>query len=45
MDGPTEYWMISTGSEEPGINGMLSKRISGQIGITNTILVTSIDKF
>ncbi len=45
-DGPMDYWIINTGSEkEPGINGGLSKRIPGQIGITNTITVTSIDEF
>lgn len=46
MDGPMDYWMITTGyEEESGINGGLSKRIPGQIGITNTITVPSIDKF
>ena len=45
-DGPMDYWMIDTGSKkEPGINGGLSKRIPGQIGITNTITVTSVDEF
>ena len=45
-DGPMEYWIINTGSEkESGINGGLSKRIPGQIGITNTITVSSIDEF
>ncbi|MBI1662161.1 MAG: VOC family protein [Nitrosopumilus sp.] len=45
-DGPIDYWTITTGSDkEPGINGGLSKRIPGQIGITNTITVSSIDEF
>ena len=44
-DGPTDYWMATTGTEEPGINGGLSKRMPGQIGITNTITVSSVDEF
>ena len=44
-DGPMDYWMATTGNEEPGINGGLSKRIPGQMGMTNTINVPSIDKF
>ena len=44
-DGPTDYWIVTTGTKEPGINGGLSKRIPGQMGMTNTITVTSINKF
>ena len=44
-DGPMDYWMTTTGSKEPGINGGLSKRMPGQMGIVNTIDVPSIDKF
>ncbi len=45
-DGPMEYWMIKTGDEkEPGINGGLSKRMPGQIGMTNTIDVSSVDEY
>ena len=44
-DGPADYWTITTGTEEPGINGGLSKRVPGQIGITNTITVPSVDEF
>ena len=41
-----DYWVINTDSEEdPGINGRLSKRIPDQIGMTNTITVSSIDEF
>jgi len=36
--------MVKTGDEEPRINGGLSKRMSGQIGMTNTINVMSIDE-
>lgn len=44
-NGPMDYWMAITGTEEPGINGGLSKRMPGQIGITNTITVPSVDEF
>jgi hypothetical protein len=44
-DGPMDYWMVTTGAKEPGIDGGLSKRIPGQMGITNTIDVPSIDVF
>ena len=44
-DGPMDYWMAITGTEEPGINGGLSKRMPGQMGITNTITVPSVDEF
>ena len=44
-DGPMDYWMANTGTEEPGINGGLSKRMPGQLGMTNTISVPSVDDF
>lgn len=44
-DGPMDYWMAKTGTKEPGIDGGMSKRMPGQIGITNTINVPSIEKF
>jgi predicted enzyme related to lactoylglutathione lyase len=44
-DGPMDYWMATTGTKEPGINGGLSKRMPGQMGMTNTITVPSVDKF
>jgi predicted enzyme related to lactoylglutathione lyase len=44
-DGPMDYWMAKTGTEQPGIDGGMSKRIPGQIGMTNTINVPSVDKF
>lgn len=44
-DGPMDYWMANTGTEEPGINGGLSKRMPGQLGMTNTISVPSVDNF
>jgi len=44
-DGPMDYWMVKTGDNEVGINGGLSKRMPGQMGITNTINVLSVDEF
>lgn len=45
-DGPMEYWMIKTGDDkQPGINGGMAKRMPGQIGMTNTIEVPSIDEY
>jgi len=44
-DGPMEYWFAKTGTKEPGIDGGLSKRMPGQMGIVNTIDVPSIDEF
>ena len=44
-DGPMNYWMAKTSTEEPGIDGGISKRIPGQIGMTNTITVPSVDEF
>jgi predicted enzyme related to lactoylglutathione lyase len=45
-DGPMEYWMIKTGEEgQPGINGGMARRMPGQIGMTNTIEVPSLDEY
>lgn len=44
-DGPMDYWMAKTGTEEPGIDGGLSKRMPGQMGMTNTVSVSSVDEF
>ena len=45
-DGPMEYWMIKTGEDsEPGINGGLARRMPGQIGMTNTVTVKSLDEY
>ena len=45
-DGPMEYWMIRTGDDsQPGINGGMARRMPGQIGMTNTIEVPSIDEY
>jgi predicted enzyme related to lactoylglutathione lyase len=42
-DGPTEYWMIDTGKEGPGINGGMMRRRPGA-ATTNTIGVDSVDE-
>ena len=44
-DGPMDYWMTKTGEEQPGIDGGMSKRMPGQMGMTNTINVSSVDDF
>ena len=45
-DGPMEYWMIKTGDDsEPGINGGMARRMPGQIGMTNTVTVKSLDEY
>ena len=44
-DGPMDYWMAKTGTKEIGIDGGISKRISGQEGISITIDVPSVDEF
>ena len=45
-DGPMEYWMVKTGeSDTPGINGGLARRMTGQIGMINTIDIPSIDEY
>ncbi len=45
-NGPMEYWMVKTGEDkQPGINGGLTKRMQGQVGMTNTIDVPSVDEF
>jgi predicted enzyme related to lactoylglutathione lyase len=44
-DGPQEYWLISTGEGEPGIDGGMSRRNDGQASTTNTIQVGSVDRY
>lgn len=44
-DGPIEYWLIMTGPEDqPGIDGGLTRRTDPEMGVENTIAVTSVDK-
>ena len=41
-----EYWMIRTGeNNQPGINGGMARRMPGQIGMTNTIEVQSLEEY
>jgi predicted enzyme related to lactoylglutathione lyase len=43
--GPTEYWMVTTGTEgSPGINGGMMKKPGGITSTTNTIGVLSVDR-
>ena len=43
-DGPMEYWLITTGESQPGIDGGLSRRTEGDApATTNTIGVDSLD--
>ena len=44
-DGPMDYWIAKTDTEEPGIDGGMSKRMPGQMGMTNTINIPSIENF
>ena len=41
--GPTDYWLITTGKGEPGIDGGLLKRPHPGAGTVNTIGVASLD--
>ena len=44
-EGPMDYWLISTGSQdEPGIDGGLSKRGGQEAHVINTIEIDSIDQ-
>jgi len=44
-EGPMEYWLISTGSEdEPGIDGGLARRMDPSTGTENTVGVASVDE-
>lgn len=44
-EGPMDYWMITTGTDDIGINGGLSKRTDGNAATVNTIDVPSVDDF
>jgi hypothetical protein len=44
-DGPIEYWLIMTGSEDqPGIDGGLARREDPETGIENMIDVKDLDQ-
>jgi uncharacterized protein len=43
-DGPMEYWLITTGEGEPGIDGGMGPRSNGDAAVTvNTVGVESVD--
>lgn len=42
-EGPQEYWLVTTGKDEPGINGGLMRSRDGQPRTVNTIQVASVD--
>lgn len=42
--GGTDYWMIMTGDDEPGINGGMSRRNGQANGTINSIGVSSVDE-
>ena len=41
--GESEYWLITTGQDEPGIDGGMNRRQPGSTGVVNTIGVASLD--
>jgi uncharacterized protein len=44
-EGPIEYYTISTGDSEPGIDGGLMKRMHPGQPIVNTVAVPSVDEY
>ena len=45
-EGPMDYWMVSTGpSDQPGIDGGISKRQDPADHTVNTIGIPSVDEF
>ncbi|MFC1768626.1 VOC family protein [Nanoarchaeota archaeon] len=43
--GQMEYWLITTGKDEPGIDGGMAKRKSPDEQIANTIGVPNVDEY
>jgi predicted enzyme related to lactoylglutathione lyase len=43
-DGPVDYWLITTGSEEPGINGGIAHRRDKETTVVS-VDVPSVDEF
>src|SRR6266536_6021578 len=41
--GPQDYWLITTGDGQPGINGGMLRRPHPGAGTVNTVDVSSID--
>lgn len=44
-NGASDYWMISTGRNEPGIDGALMRRMTPTTSTINTISVPSVDDY
>ena len=44
-EGPIEYYVVTTGEGEPGINGGLMRRMHPGQPVVNTIQVPSVDQF
>jgi predicted enzyme related to lactoylglutathione lyase len=45
-EGPMDYWMVQTGpSDQPGIDGGISKRQDSADRTINTIGISSVDEF
>jgi predicted enzyme related to lactoylglutathione lyase len=42
--GPVDYWLISTGEDEPGINGAITSRSDPPEATVNTVDVPDLDK-
>ncbi len=43
-EGPTDYWLITTGGDGPGINGGMLRRPHPGAGTVNTLDVSSVDE-
>ena len=44
-DGPMDYWLVTTGEGEPGIDGGIGHRQEGAQPITNTVDVPDLDEY
>jgi predicted enzyme related to lactoylglutathione lyase len=42
-DGPMEYWFVSTGDGQPGIDGGMARRQQPGQGVVNVVDVASVD--
>ena len=44
-EGPVEYWTVTTGTSNPGIDGGIMRSRDGNPRTVNTIQVDSVDKY
>ena len=44
-EGPMEYWLVTTGADEPGIDGGIMRSEDGQPRTVNTVKVNSVDEY